>query len=119
MKRSERKTGRRRKTGAQGLRRGAVCFQTISYIVHSGTVQKVLLHGCTHFLLTIFNGEAGMCMQAAWVTPVNKPRIIMNYFHAGIETSDIDVSRLIEKIKKKNNRNSHNRDNDNDKTASS
>ena len=40
-------------------------------------------------------------MQAAWVTPVNKPRIIMSYFDAGIETSDIDVSRLIEKIKKK------------------
>ena len=61
-------------------------------------------------------------MQAAWVTPVNKPRIIMSYFDAGIETSDIDVSRLIEKIKKKKkktNRNSHNRDNDDDKTASS
>ena len=41
-------------------------------------------------------------MQAAWVTPVNKPRIIMSYFDAGIETSDIDVSRLIEKIFKKN-----------------
>ena len=40
-------------------------------------------------------------MQAAWVTPVNKPRIIMSYFDAGIETSDIDVSRLIEKIFKK------------------
>ena len=40
-------------------------------------------------------------MQAAWVTPVNKPRIIMSYFDAGIETSDIDVSRLIEKILKK------------------
>ena len=45
----------------------------------------------------------------------------MSYFDAGIETSDIDVSRLIEKIKKKEktNRNSHNRDNDDDKTASS
>ena len=90
--------------------------------LYSGTVQKVLLHGCIHFLLTIFNGEAGMWMQAAWVTPVNKLRIIMNYFDAGIERSDIDVSRLIEKIKKKNkkktNRNSHSRDNDDDKTAS-
>ena len=56
------------------------------------------MHGCIHFLLTIFNGEAGMWMQAAWVTPVNKLRIIMNYFDAGIERSDIDVSRLIEKI---------------------
>ena len=43
-------------------------------------------------------------MQAAWVTPVNKPRIIMSYFDAGIETSDIDVSRLIEKINKKTNK---------------
>ena len=40
-------------------------------------------------------------MQAAWVTPVNKRRIIMSYFDAGIETSAIGVSRLIEKIKKK------------------
>ena len=32
-------------------------------------VQKVLLHSCVHFLLAIFNGEAGICMQAAWVTP--------------------------------------------------
>ena len=43
-------------------------------------------------------------MQAAWVTPVNKLRIIMNYFDAGIERSDIDVSRLIEKIFKKTNK---------------
>ena len=38
--------------------------------LYSGTVQKVLLYSCVHFLLTIINGEAGIWMQSAWVTPV-------------------------------------------------
>ena len=58
-------------------------------------------------------------MQAAWVTPVNKPRI-MDYFDAGIgniETSVIDLSRLIEKILK-NQKVTHFSDNDDDKIVS-
>ena len=47
-------------------------------------------------------------MQAAciWVIPVNKPRIMMYYFDAGIGnidtiTQDTNVSRLIQKIIRK------------------
>ena len=45
-------------------------------------------------------------MQAAyiWVTPVNKPSIMINYFDAGIGNIDIqdtNVSRLIQKITRK------------------
>ena len=38
----------------------------------------------------IFTGEAGISMQAActWVTPVNKPRIMIDYFDAGIGNID-------------------------------
>ena len=59
--------GEKQGEGAQGSRREAVCFQTISYIVESFTVQKVLLYkiiaySCVHFLLMV--KQLGICMQA-------------------------------------------------------
>ena len=64
----EKRVGEKQEEGAQGSRREIVCFQTVSYIVESFAIQKVLFHSCVYFLLTIFNGEACRYLHAGFLS---------------------------------------------------